>query len=76
MASFGKSWESEYDKWKLASPDDLEKPTQCRCKECGCDLFPGEKFLRLDDEIYCFDCGTEWLNQFEETVTDEMAFGE
>lgn len=65
-----------YDKWLTTPPEDELPDTQCHCYECGNDIYPGEIIYRLEDGIYCEDCGKEWLNQFMDEATEEECFEE
>ena len=62
------------DRWLTTPPDDPE--TRLHCRECGQDIYPGERIYRLDDDIYCSECAREWLEQFEEEATEEQCYGE
>ena len=61
------------DRWLTTPPDDPE--TILHCRECGTEIYPGERIYRLDDDIYCSECANEWLAQFEEEATEEMCYG-
>ena len=57
------------DRWLTISPD--EEESKCKCVECKVELYPGEKIYVLDGDIYCRDCALEWLEQYEQEVTDD-----
>lgn len=57
------------DRWLTTPPD--EEESKCKCSECKADMYPGEKIYVLDGDIYCRDCALEWLEQYEQEVTDD-----
>ena len=65
--------DAAYDRWKTSPPE--EPDSILHCFECKCDIYPGEKIYRLDDEVYCSECAKEWLAQFEEEATEEQCYG-
>lgn len=62
------------DRW-LTEPDD-EKDSKLYCRECGQQIYPGERIYNLDDDFYCSDCAHEWLEQFETEATEEQCYGD
>lgn len=65
--------DAAYDRWKTTPPE--EPDSILHCHECKCDIYPGERIYRLDDEVYCSECAKEWLAQFEEEATEEQCYG-
>lgn len=75
MMGFGSpDLDAAYDRWKTTPPDEPE--SKLKCFECKGEFYPGDKIYRLDDEVYCEECASEWLEQQSETATDEMCYGE
>ena len=62
------------DRYLTTPPE--EPDSKLKCTECKVDIYPGEIVYRLDDEVYCRDCATEWLEKHSETVTDDMCYEE
>ena len=68
--------DAAYDRWKTESPYDLEKESKCKCERCGLELYPGDKFYDCEGYNFCRECAVEWINEQEQTVTEEMCYGE
>ena len=62
-----------YDIWKLNPPE--PKESKCKCRRCENELYPGEEYYELEEEIYCYDCAWKWLKEQKHEVTGEMAYG-
>lgn len=73
---FGKSWESECDRWKTTPPEDELSESRVKCVVCNEELFPGDDVYVIDDEYYCEDHAREWLEEHRKEVDEEMASGE
>ena len=77
IGSLGSSaLDAAYDRWKTASPYDLEKESKCKCERCGLELYPGDKYFDCEGSLLCDECSKEWLSEQSQEVTDEMAFPE
>jgi len=60
-----------YDTWKTTPPDEPE--TKCKCSKCEEELYEGDDYYELDDEILCEDCAEEWLSLHKNYVSERMA---
>jgi hypothetical protein len=60
-------WHTDYDSWKLASPDDdrfddYEEPASCTCEDFD---------ETLEGARVCIDCGLRWFPTTEELRAQE-----
>lgn len=70
------SLDAAYDRWKTTPPYDLEKESKCKCERCGEILYPGDKFYDCEGYKFCHECAVEWIDEQEQTVTEEMCYKE
>ena len=69
------NWEKTYDSWKTTPPEYDEPTSQCKCNNCGEELFEGDEYYELDGEVLCRYCAEEWLDYHKKWVTTSMVEG-
>lgn len=51
------SWESNYDAWKLATPeDDIDEEPVFQCDCCDRDIYEDEYYYEVSGKIVCESC--------------------
>ena len=59
-----------YDDWKTSPPED--KPSKLRCYCCGDSIWPDDKYMDIEGEIYCHYCAEDWFeDQWQKASIDQ-----
>lgn len=71
--SFNAYNDSHYDLWLTTPPENDDEPVE-ECSECGEELFEGEMAMKVDDRVFCVDCGNDYCFKKFSYTLEKLSF--